>query len=546
MILQDILKNYRRKNTSPHYTIKIDISKAYDTVDWNFVEDMLNALNFPARFVQLVMICIKSTSYSLLMNGRIQGGFQGAKGLRQGDPLSPLIFVLIMEYLTRCFLHAAIDSKFRYHPLCKSLKLINLCFADDLILLSKGSKQSIKVLKEVLDGFSISTGLLSMEKREIIKDIGLAEGCFPLKYLGVPLRPTKWKAEDCGIIIKKIRLRLNTWGSRHLSFAGRVQLIHSVLLGLRNYWMSIFILPQSVSKEVEKLCRGFLWGMNGNRSRIHVASWEKVCLPKPYGGLGFKEGSKWNQAILAKYIWAITEKRDLLWVKWVNNVNLKGVSIWSYDLKADTSWYWRKLCRLRLKFPISEILKAGSLGKFCSAVLYNSFLPPTQVSYRRAIWSSLNSPKHRFMLWQVVNSHLLTKDNMGKFHIVLDSSLCPVCGDQPESHHHLFFDCCLSRRVVELVFQWLGFRGWPLDFAGWLSWLSLKASGMVRRVSIAILAATCYNIWLNRNKCVFEGFSKSDSLIALDVKTIVTYRLFIVKKRKLSRQDRDFIHRLKL
>ncbi|XP_062075420.1 uncharacterized protein LOC133779477 [Humulus lupulus] len=339
MILQDILKNYRRKNTSPRCAIKIDISKAYDTVDWKFVEDLLNALNFPTRFIQLIMICIKSSSYSLLMNGRFQGGFLGAKGLRQGDPLSPLIFVLIMEYMTRCFHHAAIDSIFRYHPLCKILKLINLCFADDLIILSKGSIQSIKVIKEVLEGFSSSTGLFinvsksqiffggvdSREKREILKDIGLAEGCFPLKYLGVPLRPTKWKAEDCGIISKKIRLRLNTWGSRHLSFAGRIQLIQSVLVGLRNYWMSVFILPQSVSKGVEKLCRGFLWGLNGNKSRLHVASWEKVCLPKPYGGLGFKEGSKWNQAILAKYIWAITEKRDILWVKWVNNIYLKGV-----------------------------------------------------------------------------------------------------------------------------------------------------------------------------------------------------------------------------
>ncbi|XP_062118492.1 uncharacterized protein LOC133832124 [Humulus lupulus] len=503
------------------------------------------------------MICIKSTSYSLLMNGRIQGGFQGAKGLRQGDPLSPLIFVLIMDYLMRSLLLAAQDSKFRYHHLCKSLKLINLCFANDLILLSKGSKQSIKVLKEVLDGFSNTTrlhinvsksqiffgGVDPKEKVEIIRDLGLAEGTFPLKYLGVPLRPTKWKAEDCGII--KIKLRLHTWGSRHLSFVGKVQLIHSILLGLQNYWMSTFILPQSVSKEVEKLCTGFLWGMNGNRSRIHVASWEKVCLPKPYGGLGFREGTKWNQAILAKYIWAINEKRYLLWVKWVNNVYLKGVSIWSYELKMDTSWYWRKLCRLRQKFSISEILKAGSSGKFCIVVLYNSTLPPTQVSYHRAIWSSLNFPKHRFMLWQVVNSQLLTKDNMSKFHIVLDSILCPVCGDQPETHHHLFFNCCLSRRVVELVFKWLGFRGWPMEFDGWLNWISLKASGIVRLIGIAFIAATCYCLWLNRNRCVFEGYSKSDSLIAIDVKSIVTYRLFIVKNRKMSRQERDFIHRLK-
>ncbi|XP_062085381.1 uncharacterized protein LOC133791470 [Humulus lupulus] len=218
MILQDILKNYRMKNTSPRCTIKIDISKAYDTVDWQFVEDLLNALNFPGKFVQLVMNCIKSTTYSLLMNGRVQGGFQGVKGLRQGDPLSPLIFVLVMEYLSRCLLQAAQKSNFRFHPLCKNLELINLCFADDLILLSKGSKQSIKVLKSVLDEFSVTTGLFinasksqiffggvgSKEKEEIIGEVGLTEGTFPLKYLGVPLRPTKWRAEDCGVILKKI------------------------------------------------------------------------------------------------------------------------------------------------------------------------------------------------------------------------------------------------------------------------------------------------------------------------------------------------------
>lgn len=116
------------------------------------------------------------------------------------------------------------------------------------------------------------------------------------------MRPTKWKPEDCGVIVKKIKLRLHTWASRHLSYAGRIQLIHSVLFGLRNYWMSIFILPQSVVKEVEKLCRGFLWGLNGNRSKLHIASWEKVCLQKAYGGLGFREGAKWNRAILAKYV----------------------------------------------------------------------------------------------------------------------------------------------------------------------------------------------------------------------------------------------------
>ncbi|KAM6553928.1 hypothetical protein CsatB_014690 [Cannabis sativa] len=217
-----------------------------------------------------------------------------------------------MEYVTQLFQFTTKDSNFRYHPLCKGLNLINLCIANDLIILSKGTRQSLLVVKTILDEFSNTTGLLinpqkshiyfggvsNTEKEGIIADLSLVEGTFPLKYLGVPLRPTKWKVEDCGIIISKIKQSLYTWASRDLSHAGRTQLIHTILLGLRNYWMSIFVLPQSFTKEVKRLCRGFLCRTKDERSKIHMTSWEKVCFSKAYGGLSFKEGTKWNHAIL--------------------------------------------------------------------------------------------------------------------------------------------------------------------------------------------------------------------------------------------------------
>ncbi|XP_062109882.1 uncharacterized protein LOC133821750 [Humulus lupulus] len=101
LIFQDLIENYNRKNSSPRCALKIDLSKAYDTVDWCFLERLLIGFRFPIRFVQWVMVCLRGTSYVLMMNGRLQGGFKGVKGLRQGDPISPLLFVLIMEYLTR-------------------------------------------------------------------------------------------------------------------------------------------------------------------------------------------------------------------------------------------------------------------------------------------------------------------------------------------------------------------------------------------------------------------------------------------------------------
>ncbi|XP_030494721.2 uncharacterized protein LOC115710496 [Cannabis sativa] len=250
------------------------------------------------------MNSVRITSYLLMLKGRIQGKFLGKKGLCQGDPISPLLFVLVMEYLTRRLHHGALDNKFSYHLMCRSLKIISLYFADDLIIFCKGDAQSTQVIKSIFDYFSAFSGLkanlekslcsfrgvLGEEKNVLLQTLCLEEGSFPLKYLRVPMRPTKWRKEDCGLIIKKIKIILHTWASKHLLFAGRVQLIHSVLLGLRNSWMSIFILPQSVIKEVERLCRGFLWGVEGNRCKIHILSWEKVCLPKKYGGLGFLDG----------------------------------------------------------------------------------------------------------------------------------------------------------------------------------------------------------------------------------------------------------------
>ncbi|XP_062104226.1 uncharacterized protein LOC133815395 [Humulus lupulus] len=346
-----------------------------------------------------------------------------------------------MEYLTRSLQLAAQDSAFRFHPMCKSLKLLSLCFAYDLILFCKGSLSAVRVLKDALGEFSSATGLhinaikshiffggVSAADRQIIAaEIQLTEGTFPLKYLSVPMRPTKWKHEDCDIIIQKFKMRLHTWAI-HLSFAGRIQLIHSVLFGLRNYWMSIFVFPQSIIKEVKKLCRSFLWGVNGNRNKIHMASWTKVFLPKAYGGLEFRIGSVWNRSILATYIWAISEKHDVLWVKWINSIYLKDSNFWSYKLPPDTSWYWRKLCNLRAKFSCDEVKAAGASGKFQTSKLYNNTLCQQQVGYHHTVWCQLSIPKHRFLLWQVVNSQLLTRDNMLSFCVPLESLMCPVCG----------------------------------------------------------------------------------------------------------------------
>ncbi|XP_074305567.1 uncharacterized protein LOC141640785 [Silene latifolia] len=159
LIFQDLVKLYNRKAASPRCMFKIDLQKAYDTVEWDFVEQLLHGLQFPPDFPSKVMACVRSTSFSLCLNGNCFGYFKGKRGLRQGDPISPLFFNLCMDYLTRMINYATDKWPFQYHPLCEATKLNHLMFADDLLLFYKGNIHSIMLLIKAFSSFSSASGL---------------------------------------------------------------------------------------------------------------------------------------------------------------------------------------------------------------------------------------------------------------------------------------------------------------------------------------------------------------------------------------------------
>lgn len=120
---------------------------------------MLRGLAFPSVFVDWIMECVSIASYSINVNGSLHGFFRGKKGLRQGDPLSPFIFVLCMEYLSRSLRKATENSDFNFHPKCGSLKIAHLIFADDLMLFSRGDPISVRILMDTLADFGCKSGL---------------------------------------------------------------------------------------------------------------------------------------------------------------------------------------------------------------------------------------------------------------------------------------------------------------------------------------------------------------------------------------------------
>ncbi|GKB03254.1 RNA-directed DNA polymerase, eukaryota, reverse transcriptase zinc-binding domain protein [Tanacetum coccineum] len=303
LLTQELLRGYNSKNGPKRCYLKIDIQKAYDIVSWSFLEEILHNYGFPESMIKWIMVCISTPKFTVCVNGERLGYFKGGRGLRQGDPISPYLFTLLMEVLN-IFIKDEITKKrnFKYHYGCKKLKINHLCFADDLLMLCHGDSISISTIKRGLEKFSKVSGLhpnmnkstmfcgsLSEEEKEVFLNIlPFKIGRLLVRYLGVPLMDKKIGVKDCKNLVDKVRQKLCDWKNKSLSYAGRNQLIASVLSSMQVYWGSVFLIPTTVIKEIETLFKGFLWcNEDLTRGKARVA-WKDVCKPKYQGGLGLK------------------------------------------------------------------------------------------------------------------------------------------------------------------------------------------------------------------------------------------------------------------
>ncbi|GKC32324.1 RNA-directed DNA polymerase, eukaryota, reverse transcriptase zinc-binding domain protein [Tanacetum coccineum] len=351
-ISKELMCGYLSKNKVARCTFKVDVQKAYDTMSWSFLEFCLIKLGLHQILVGWIMVCLKSASFSICVNGESHGFFKALRGLRQGDPISPYLFTIVMEVFT-LMLKRQIQSekKFIYHWGCRELKIVNFCFADDLMLFCHGDVISASVLRRSLDEFCLSSGLRPNMTKSTVYFGNVAD------------------ENDCYILFDKIKRRIEDWRNKDLSFAGRMQLISSVLCSLNVYWDSIFILPKGVCEEIDKLIKAFLWKTDGKKGGRgggckYSVSWKEVCKPKNEGGLGFKSLQVWNEALMAKHLWDIIIDKDSIWVKWVKGQWLKNDSIWAVEVHDHTSWGWKQILSLRNKVRNFIHFKIGNGKKF--------------------------------------------------------------------------------------------------------------------------------------------------------------------------------------
>ncbi|GKV06257.1 hypothetical protein SLEP1_g18157 [Rubroshorea leprosula] len=249
LLAQEVVRNYHRSNLSPRCALKIDLMKAFDLVSWDFLFKVLEALAYPSVFISWIKTCVTTPMFSVSINGNMEGYFLGKKGIRQGDPLSPYLFVICIAVLSRLLNKAAQEGSLPYHPKCNKVGLTHLCFMDDLLIFTHGSREAVAIIDSILQKFYTISGLkVNYQKFELfccrisnstiqclIESYGFKLGILPVRYLGVPLITERLTDADLKPLITKITARIQSWSSKYLSFAGRLQLITSVFEGIANF-----------------------------------------------------------------------------------------------------------------------------------------------------------------------------------------------------------------------------------------------------------------------------------------------------------------------
>ena len=263
--------------------------------------------------------------------------------------------------------------------MCYVVSLMHMSFVDDIVVFTDGSSSSLTCTLAVFQDFAQMSGLCINAAKSTIFAAGrgkillenaatangLTVSALPVKYLGLPLTTKTMSRSDYEPLVKKKRARFLSWTRKALAFAGRLQLINSVIASLTNFWCSAFILPQGCIDEIESLCSAFLWSGSPNISSKAKVAWVEVCKPKEESGLGVRIIQDISIVFDLKLIWWLFNNLDSLWVMWVKNTILRGESFWDVRAGAVRSWIWKKLLELRplaQQFLHMEVHSGKSVG----------------------------------------------------------------------------------------------------------------------------------------------------------------------------------------
>ncbi|XP_028554353.1 uncharacterized protein LOC114580562 [Dendrobium catenatum] len=299
---------------------KVDMEQAYYCMAWDTLYRVLEAMGFSPKFIGWIVQCITKPRFSLLLNGtRIPA--------KRGEPWSA------------------------NYP--KGERVSHLLYADDILISAEATRANATKILEILGDYCMWTGqrinnaksavLFSKhcprwKSRRLANVLGFRM-VSSLEYLGLPLALRKLTASDFDRVLMSATNKVNVWGKRHLSLAGRATLIRTALLAIPLYCMTLSDVPRGVLASVDKIGRQFLWHKDNNRRGLHYVAWSKICRPHSHGGLGFHSSLAWRAPLWARLTWDFIRQPTVL-LKRILRAKY-GEDPWNMPTGRNTSITWK-------------------------------------------------------------------------------------------------------------------------------------------------------------------------------------------------------------
>lgn len=544
MIISEVLSLVKKRKQKT-FVLKVDFEKAFDTISWEFLDEVMTHMSFGSKWRNWISNCLASSTISILINGSPTTEFIPKRGVRQGDPLAPFLFLLAAEGLNS-IMHNAIDLGI-FHGIKISGNgpiISHLQYADDSIFVGEWSNRNISNLFRILRCLHLSSGLNINYNKSNLFGIGIDEasvynmaqrfncsvGAFPFKYLGLPIGASMNKCESWSTLIHRFHNRLSSWKANTLSIGGRLQLCKSVLGNLGIYFLSLFKAPTKILKELESIRSRFFWGGNSDNRKIHWVAWDKTLADHSVGGLGIGSLKALNNALLCKWWWRILREKNTLWGKVIEGIHGPNGGVGDRISKGKCAGVWRNILKVnsdldKHNLAFSSLFmfdpNGGDLvnnnwswrlsnnGRFSVAsfryIFDNLYLPSSSSSICN--WIKTLPRKVNVHVWRVIQRRLPTLSNLEKRGITIVNNACYLCRGQVENEDHLFVECSIAKKIIENIGKWWNVRVNRMDnlddLIKWPKEVGFK--GNKETLFMGVLYSYLWLLWVYRNEVVFRN-----------------------------------------
>ena len=373
----------------PFFALKIDMTKAYDRVEWSFLHGCLSRLGFNPAWINSVMRCVTNVRYAVRVNGELTAPVVPSRGIRQGDPISPYLFLLCTEGLSSLLLQK--ESCGELHGIRNGRSgppISHLLFADDSIFFARSDACSVVALKTTLNpDCSGSCQLINKDKSSLLfghgcsetvkqrvkASLGISNEAFNDTYLGMPTEVGKSPTSIFKFLPDRAWRCVHGWSDRPVSRAGKETLLKSIIQAIPTFIMSCFELPKAICRMFRQIIADEWWGGEDGKKKIHWRSWDWLSTPKSFGGMGFRDMHIFNLAMLGKQGWRLLTVPDSLCARVLKGRYFPHTDFWNAPAPRSASATWHSILAGR------DLLKKGvqwGIGDGCQVhIISDHWIP---------------------------------------------------------------------------------------------------------------------------------------------------------------------------